>query len=73
MPRQMKDSGIEWIGDIPRNWNIGKVSYFFDVQLGKMLQPVQASEDETLEYYLCAANVGKNKIKVEASSECVSR
>lgn len=64
MPRQMKDSGIEWIGDIPRNWNIGKVSYFFDVQLGKMLQPVQASEDETLEYYLCAANVGKNKIKV---------
>ena len=29
MPRQMKDSGIEWIGEIPVNWNIGRVKHGF--------------------------------------------
>ncbi len=27
MPREMKDSGIEWIGDIPKHWNIIKYKY----------------------------------------------
>lgn len=25
--RKMKDSGIEWIGDIPENWNVGKTLF----------------------------------------------
>ncbi len=65
MARQMKDSGVEWIGEIPISWDISKVSYFYDIQLGKMLQPTQFSEDDTYEKYLCAANVGKNKLKLE--------
>lgn len=27
----MKDSGVEWIGDIPEHWNVGKLGYFIDV------------------------------------------
>ena len=27
MPREMKDSGIEWIGEIPNDWQINKVKY----------------------------------------------
>ena len=23
-PRKMKDSGVEWIGEIPEEWEIGK-------------------------------------------------
>lgn len=61
--REMKDSGIEWIGEIPSGWDIGKVGYFFEVQLGKMLQPSQENHEDTFEYYLCAANVGKNTFK----------
>lgn len=25
---RMKDSGVEWIGDVPEHWEIGKVGYF---------------------------------------------
>lgn len=29
MGRQMKNSGIEWVGDIPDNWNVNKTKYNF--------------------------------------------
>ena len=63
--RKMKDSGIEWIGEIPEGWEISKVSYFYEVQLGKMLQPQKKSETDTEELYLCAANVGKNSLSLD--------
>ena len=63
--RKMKDSGIEWIGEIPEGWKISKVSYFYEVQLGKMLQPQKKSETDTEEKYLCAANVGKNSLSLD--------
>ena len=25
MSREMKDSGVEWIGEIPKNWNVQRV------------------------------------------------
>lgn len=28
--RQMKNSGIEWVGDIPDNWDISKIKYISD-------------------------------------------
>ena len=65
MARKMKDSGIEWIGEIPEGWEISKVSYFYEVQLGKMLQPKKKSETDTEEKYLCAANVGKNSLSLD--------
>ena len=63
--RKMKDSGIEWIGEIPEGWEISKVSYFYEVQLGKMLQPQKKSETDTEEKYLCAANVGKSSLSLD--------
>ena len=65
MARAMKNSGIEWIGEIPAAWNMAKVSRFFDIQLGKMLQPEASEATDTLEYYLCAANLGGNKLKID--------
>ena len=26
MSREMKDSGVEWIGEIPKNWKISKLN-----------------------------------------------
>ena len=52
--REMKDSGIEWIGEIPSDWNVGKISYFYDVTLGKMVDNTESNEKSN---YLCAANV----------------
>lgn len=31
---EMKDSGIEWIGEIPKHWNIGKIKNFYKVICG---------------------------------------
>ena len=32
--RQMKDSGIEWIGEIPESWNCRKIKYCFSLVAG---------------------------------------
>ena len=55
--RKMKDSGIEWIGQIPQEWEISRVKYLYDVTLGKMLQPAPKSDDDELCSYICAANI----------------
>ena len=51
-----KDSGIEWIGEIPGEWSAKSISKEYDVQLGKMLQPNESTGSE-LKPYLRTANV----------------
>lgn len=34
---KMKDSGIEWLGEIPEHWEVWKLKYVAGVVLGKML------------------------------------
>ena len=34
MAREYKDSGIEWIGQIPKEWEIGKVKNYYSLQTG---------------------------------------
>lgn len=34
MLRKMKDSGFEWIGDIPNNWEVRKVKHYYTMQTG---------------------------------------
>ena len=28
--REMKDSGVEWIGEIPYNWTLEKLQWYLD-------------------------------------------
>ncbi|HFI0347567.1 TPA: restriction endonuclease subunit S [Streptococcus suis] len=65
----MKDSGIEWIGEVPEDWGIGKLKYYFDVQLGKMLQPSATSGNDIEIDYLRAINVQWDNISVENLSK----
>ena len=30
--RKMKDSGVEWIGEIPENWDVKKLKYAFEIK-----------------------------------------
>ena len=34
MAREMKDSGIEWIGEIPSNWGVHSAKYHIDIENG---------------------------------------
>ncbi len=50
-------SGIDYIGEIPKNWNgCAPLKRFTEIILGKMLQS-NASNDDTLEQYICAKDV----------------
>lgn len=60
--REMKASGIEWIGEIPKEWDVCLVKRNYDIVLGKMLQPAAKSESDELCQYLCAANISWNGI-----------
>ncbi len=43
MSREMKDSGIEWIGGIPENWNVIRIHNIFQRRLEKN-QPIKSKE-----------------------------
>lgn len=60
----MKDSGVEWLGEIPEHWKVTKLKYYFDVQLGKMLQPNSTSSDDFEVNYLKAMHVQWDNVKV---------
>ena len=59
---EMKDSGIEWIGEIPKHWKVTKVKNLYDIILGKMLCPSPKNETYTLENYLCSQNIKWGKL-----------
>ncbi len=55
--QQYKDSGIEWLGDIPKHWERSVFKNYFDIQLGKMLQNEPQSENDEEISYLKAIHV----------------
>ncbi len=62
---RMKDSGVEWIGDVPEKCKVTRVGHVFKIILGKMLSPTPKQDNDTLEKYLCAANVHFTGISYE--------
>jgi type I restriction enzyme S subunit len=52
-----KNSGVNWIGNIPSEWSVTSIKYLYDVTLGKMLTSEPKSKDDTYEPYLRAANI----------------
>lgn len=56
-----KDSGVEWIGEIPEGWKISKIKFEVDMVLGKMLEDKEPKNNDgcyTLEPYLKSRNIG---------------
>lgn len=50
MARQMKDSGVEWIGQIPENWKLPKVKNLFQIGRGRVISQLEL-EDEGYPVY----------------------
>ena len=42
--REMKDSGIEWIGQIPNEWKIIQVKYLFKIGRGRVIAQTELEE-----------------------------
>ena len=47
--RAMKNSGIEWIGEIPESWGVSKLKYFVDCYDGKRV-PIDSAKRQTGSY-----------------------
>ena len=45
MARKMKDSGIEWIGEIPEGWEVVPVKRLCTMQAGKNLTSEQIAPE----------------------------
>ncbi|MDO8417026.1 MAG: restriction endonuclease subunit S [Agitococcus sp.] len=52
-----KDSGVEWLGEVPQGWAVAPLKRSYSVSLGKMLQPELSSPNDTFLPYLRAANI----------------
>lgn len=64
----LKDSGIEWIGEIPEHWKVAKIKSFYNVILGKMVERNNDSNTGD-ENYLCAANIKWNGVDTEINKK----
>ena len=60
-----RDSGVDWLGEIPAHWEASTVGRHFSVELGKMLN--RATEDGTgiVKPYVRAANVHWNGVELD--------
>ena len=61
----MKKSGVEWLGDVPAHWNVSYLKFYYEVQLGKMLQPKSNNTDDFEISYFKAFHVQWNNIMTE--------
>lgn len=41
---KMKDSGVEWLGEVPEGWRVVQAKYIADITRGAILRPVDAPE-----------------------------
>jgi len=65
---KMKDSGIEWLGEVPVHWEVKKLKYVAEIVLGKMLTP----EDKGGYFhkpYLRAQNINWEKANADDIKE----
>lgn len=60
----MKDSGVEWLGQVPEHWAIAKLGYRYEVLLGKMLDEKKIS-GEHLGSYLRNTDIQWGRINTE--------
>lgn len=63
-----RDSGVEWIGAIPRHWEVAPLWTRYQVQLGKMVDEKRATNTE-LAPYLSNVDVRWDRVDVEGLSE----
>ena len=70
---EMKESGVEWIGMIPKHWNINKLKFFADISTGTT--PSTDNEEywkEPTENWYTPSDFCEENVHLETSSRKVS-
>jgi type I restriction enzyme S subunit len=66
---KMKDSGIDWIGEVPEHWKVVNIGKIYTSVLGKMVCDRPDNDSYTLENYLSAINVHFDGINFEIEKQ----
>ena len=69
--RQMKDSGIKWIGEIPEDWSVTKIKYVSS-GVGDGLHAAPEFEDDGKYYFINGNNLGDKQIRIKDNTNSVS-
>jgi type I restriction enzyme S subunit len=57
---EMKDSGIEWIGEIPKHWSMGRLKHFLSENLKYGASEAGVEYDENLPRYIRITDIDEN-------------
>jgi len=67
----MKDSGVEWIGEIPSHWKRNKLNRISE-RIGDGLHSTPEYVDSSVYFFINGNNLVDGKIKIFDSTKCVS-
>lgn len=59
----LKPSGVEWLGDVPAHWRVGKCGFYLSILSGFAFPSAGFSEDEAETKLLRGINVGVSRLK----------
>ena len=62
---EMKDSGIEWIGDIPKDWEIIRIKNIGEYRNGLTYKPTDITDENTGILVLRSSNIQAGKISLK--------
>ncbi|WOA64425.1 restriction endonuclease subunit S [Bacillus mycoides] len=68
---KMKDSGVEWIDEIPSGWNIAKLKYFSQ-RIGDGLHGTPIYDDNGEIYFINGNNLGLKEIRLTENTNKIS-
>lgn len=75
--REMKDSGIEWIGEIPKDWEVGKIKRYYNLQTGftpdTRNRLYYADNDEGFDWFTIGDLNGKRIIPTRTKSRITQK
>jgi len=63
---EYKESGVEWLEEIPEHWFSTQIRYGFDIALGKMLTKEPKNNSYQLKSYLKAINIQPSGVDVSS-------
>lgn len=68
---KMKDSGVEWIGEIPEGWEVSKLG-FLTYKIGDGLHGTPNYTDDTEFYFINGNNLSSGNIEINEQTKTVS-
>jgi len=67
----MKDSGVEWLGEVPEHWKVSKLK-LHSSHIGDGIHTTPQYVDDSEYYFINGNNFKNGRIKIKENTRCVS-